>query len=61
MSEEIKEGDVVQLKSDGPKMTVVKKLPNGNIFRCAWFVGDEGNKEARSADFSLPSLKKVGK
>lgn len=31
-----KEGDVVMLKSGGPAMTVVERLPNGQV-TCTWF------------------------
>ncbi|MEL1244218.1 DUF2158 domain-containing protein [Flavobacterium sp. DGU11] len=51
--EEINRGDVVELKSGGPKMTVVYKMTSG--WKCAWFI----NGEIRSADFSTESLKKV--
>jgi len=30
------EGDVVQLKSGGPKMTIDKILPSGTVI-CSWF------------------------
>lgn len=33
-------GDIVQLKSGGPKMTVNERTPGGN-FRCAWFAGNK--------------------
>lgn len=59
MSEELKEGDVVQLKSGGPRMTIegiglygmgsTKKKAN-----CVWF---EGNKK-QEALFELHSLEK---
>jgi uncharacterized protein YodC (DUF2158 family) len=35
-------GDVVQLKSGGPRMTVNRQIgPVGSIFECAWFVGTD--------------------
>jgi uncharacterized protein YodC (DUF2158 family) len=37
-------GDVVQLKSGGPDMTVSHILPSGNMF-CVWFDGSEKREE----------------
>jgi uncharacterized protein YodC (DUF2158 family) len=37
---EINVGDVVQLRSGGPEMTVLE-LPEGGSVYCAWFVGGE--------------------
>lgn len=34
----LKEGDVVQLKSGGPLMTIISKYDN-NAFNCTWFDG----------------------
>jgi uncharacterized protein YodC (DUF2158 family) len=40
MQSEFKPGDIVQLKSGGPRMTV--SLPDeGYGCQCQWFVGDE--------------------
>jgi len=38
MAGPFKVGDVVQLKSGGPKMTVTEELTDGKL-RCAWFAG----------------------
>lgn len=46
-----REGDLVQLKSGGPKMTVVIDQI-GNHLICKWFVGGKLN----SGQFSLDSL-----
>jgi uncharacterized protein YodC (DUF2158 family) len=51
-------GDVVKLKSGGPKMTVEKIVPNSsgdsqNIAQCCWFVRDE---EAKTDKFGLETL-----
>jgi uncharacterized protein YodC (DUF2158 family) len=43
MADTFKIGDVVQLKSGGPKMTVVAI---GELVRCAWFFGDNSKQEA---------------
>lgn len=37
---EYKKGDVVMLKSGGPKMTVTGVEPNGDL-SCVWFVGNK--------------------
>lgn len=40
VSAEIKVGDVVKLKSDGPKMTVDSfAFGSDDLVRCCWFVG----------------------
>jgi uncharacterized protein YodC (DUF2158 family) len=54
-------GDVVKLKSGGPKMTVEKIVPNSsgdsqNIAQCCWFVRDE---EAKTDKFGIQTLKPV--
>lgn len=33
-------GDVVQLKSGGPEMTVIDQSQNGSKVECMWFVAD---------------------
>jgi uncharacterized protein YodC (DUF2158 family) len=35
---DIKIGDVVMLKSGGPKMTV-EYMPDDTIVKCVWFIG----------------------
>jgi uncharacterized protein YodC (DUF2158 family) len=50
----IQPGDVVQLKSGGPKMTVQELQKDGSAW-CQWFSGDK--KDA--AAFQLHSLKRV--
>lgn len=54
MAEQIKKGDVVQLKSGGPKMTVEKIEPWNGEQRawCLWFDG----KKKTNGVFSLESL-----
>jgi len=54
-SKEIKVGDIVQLKSGGPFMTV-NSTADGNVF-CIWF-SDE--KECRSFGFRADVLQKRG-
>ena len=44
----VKVGDVVQLKSGGPKMTVQTVEPN-HIY-CVWFAGTEHKGASFSAD-----------
>jgi uncharacterized protein YodC (DUF2158 family) len=48
-------GDVVQLKSGGPKMTVSSEEQYGMTY-CVWF---EGSKQ-QGANFNVETLKKVG-
>ncbi len=40
-----KAGDLVQLKSGGPKMVVEKFLEYGGEYRCTWFAGAKHNRE----------------
>lgn len=55
MAGDIKTGDIVQLKSGGPKMTVGKIGPWNGVMRawCEWFNGDKN----QSSPFPLSSLK----
>ena len=48
-------GELVQLMSGGPQMTVEGKSMSGNII-CSWFVGDVPKRES----FPAGALKKVG-
>lgn len=61
--EEIKKGDVVQLKSGGPEMTVSDygvimpgQPPDKSMVQCVWF--DQNTK--KSDLFPVASLKKIG-
>lgn len=54
---DLKDGDVVVLKSGGPNMTV-EGYPYGDdssTVSCSWFVGDE----ERNGEFNEKALKKV--
>ncbi|MCK4413806.1 MAG: DUF2158 domain-containing protein [Candidatus Eisenbacteria sp.] len=59
MAEEIKAGDVVQLKSGGPRMTVEwvdkDRLTDRPVACCKWFEG----KKLMGDTFELISLKRV--
>ena len=52
--DELEVGDVVKLKSGGPKMTI-KWLEPLTLANCQWFVGDT----LKEGNFSLASLQKV--
>ena len=54
----MQEGDVVKLKSGGPKMTIgsVDQTLNGVVVRCLWFLD---NRELKQGNFSLESLEKA--
>ena len=51
---EFEEGDVVQLKSGGPPMTITEVLSDGQ-YKCEWF---EGSKPM-SAYFKQSALAKI--
>jgi uncharacterized protein YodC (DUF2158 family) len=59
MAEEIKAGDVVQLKSGGPEMTVEKLEPWNGVQTawCQWF--DKGQGLPQASRFPLTSLRVV--
>lgn len=53
---DIKTGDIVRLKSGGPKMTVdaiIPRTPIGSLTTCKWF---DGNGNACSSEFALVAL-----
>ena len=50
--EQIKPGDIVSLRSGGPRMTVA--TIDGNRALCEWFSDDQ---QPRSSTFALTSLK----
>lgn len=54
MKEEIKAGDIVYLKSGGPKMTVVSTYVDDSMAECAWF----DQNRAEGASFPMEALTK---
>jgi uncharacterized protein YodC (DUF2158 family) len=58
MAEQFKAGDVVQLKSGGPDMTVnfVENDSGTEVAACSWFV----NNKKESSRFPTSSLKRTG-
>jgi uncharacterized protein YodC (DUF2158 family) len=52
--EELKVGDVVQLKSGGPEMTVEEIKPSNNV-SCVWFQTPDFIRRT----FSIAVLKKI--
>lgn len=57
MTEELKKGDVVQLKSGGPKMTVEDPNTHEGRVGCAWFV--EGEVKSEYGTFVREALNKI--
>ncbi|ULB09567.1 DUF2158 domain-containing protein [Cereibacter azotoformans] len=53
MKDEFKPGDIVQLKSGGPAMTVEGRASPGGKYWCDWFKGASRERGA----FDEPSLK----
>jgi len=43
-NKELKIGDVVQLKSGGPTMTIESIDKSGDSIHCQWFAGDKFDK-----------------
>lgn len=54
MNDNIAVGDIVTVKSDGPKMTVNFEANDG-LFNCVWF----SKGELKSGQFSSSALTKV--
>ncbi len=52
MAEKFKVGDIVQLKSGGPKMTVTAVLEK--VVHTAWFAGSKNEKAAFPFDAVAP-------
>lgn len=48
MAQAFKVGDVVRLKSDGPKMTVIYISEDGTTISCTWFVSSGSKPETGS-------------
>jgi uncharacterized protein YodC (DUF2158 family) len=53
MAQSFKEGDVVQLKSGGPKMTIDGVAPQGKYY-CVWFAGAKREFHSFSAETLTP-------
>ena len=49
-------GDVVEIKSGGPKMTVSEVFSDDNIVMCIWYTD---NEEHQTREFDPAVLKKV--
>ena len=59
-NQELKIGDVVQLKSGGPTMTIKSIDKSGGSIHCQWFAGDKFDK-LENDYFSPGSLQLVVK
>ncbi|AIX48844.1 hypothetical protein PSNIH1_00500 [Pantoea sp. PSNIH1] len=55
MSDKFNSGDIVQLKSGGPEMTVKSYAVHHEAFQCQWFAG----KKLEQGYFAEESLTKV--
>jgi uncharacterized protein YodC (DUF2158 family) len=55
MNDQFKAGDLVQLKSGGPQMTVKYFEPSMDSYECQWFSGND----VKSDWFAGASIKKV--
>jgi uncharacterized protein YodC (DUF2158 family) len=61
MPDKLEIGDVVEVKSGGPKMTVDSLSDNGKFAGCAWFeaLADGTYGALHASSFSLDTLKKT--
>lgn len=55
MNEQIKDGDIVWLKTGSPAMTVKRKREATGLWICSWFVGSE----IKESEFSEAQLIKT--
>lgn len=55
VADDFEKGDVVRLKTGGPRMTVQGRRVHGDDLICKWFDDDGANKES----FAPESLEKV--
>ncbi|HEY6120017.1 MAG TPA: DUF2158 domain-containing protein [Pyrinomonadaceae bacterium] len=56
--EDFEIGDVVQLQSGGPKMTVHSLVSDGDVV-CQWFEGNEGVHEDNFPKAALKNVEQV--
>lgn len=63
MTEEFKIGDIVRLKSGGPKMTVTEMYPDvatrKPLVKCTWFYGREGDQGMKGGEFPPEALERA--
>jgi uncharacterized protein YodC (DUF2158 family) len=61
MSDQFQVGDIVQLRSGGPEMTVdhIGKVGGTKKARCIWFA--KTYQDRKEGLFALPTLKKVNR
>ncbi|MGZ9568755.1 YodC family protein [Alcaligenes nematophilus] len=52
-------GDVVQLKSGGPEMTVIDKGLDGSKVECMWFVADNESRTQAIPTVALMAVELV--
>lgn len=54
MAEKLKIGDIVQLKSGGPKMTVTRLSDNEKVAHTSWFAGSKHEAGGFPVDALIP-------
>ena len=52
MADAFKSGDIVQLKSGGPGMTVTRVVDGGKVLHTSWFAG----KKNKTASFPIEAV-----
>ena len=56
MADSFKPGDIVQLKSGGPGMTVTRIVDSGKVLHTSWFAGKKNETAAFPIEAVIPFM-----